>query len=138
MRNINYMGFSGTPSICGYGSTQVGNTVIMVFEHKHVGTSPQNLIEALTTANYNADFPNVEPSNIRVFEADFSGTGLFKYQEVTFSVISSNASTSMLDKIRDLLGSKPPVQWFFSSPNWHPLTDGDQQWLDGLIARGEI
>lgn len=138
MRNINYIGLHGTPSTCGYGSARIGNTIITIFEHKQIGTSPQNVIEELTADYYNKDYPNVEPTNFRVFEADFSGTGLFKYQEVSFSNIISNKKTGILASIRGLFGINPPTKWSFSTPSWNPVSQSEQQWLDSMIANNLI
>lgn len=126
MRNINYSGFSGTQSTCGYGSAMVNNTIIMIFEHKQIGTSPQNVIEELTTEYYNNEYQDVKPTNLRVFEADFGKNALSKYQEVTFSNIESNKKSGMHER------------WNFSDPGWNPVSKIDEQWLDSMIANKTI
>jgi len=137
MRNISYPGHHGIASTCGYGTAVIDNTIVMIFEHKHIGTSPQNVIEELTTYYYNQDYPNVEPTNFRVFEADFSGTGLFTYQEVSFSV-TSDKKDGIFANIKDWLGMNPPPRWYFSSPRWNPVSQNDQEWLGSLIAKNAI
>lgn len=138
MKDLHYSGWHNVPSMCGYGSGQIDGHIIMVFEHKNEGTSPQNLIEELTTELYNRDFLGIAPSNLRVFEADFSDTGLFKFQEVTFQDITSSEPKGFIDRLAAVFRAPTPVQWYFSNPKWKPLSSSDDQWLSNLIAQGQI
>lgn len=137
MELLNYNGFHGFPSQCGYGSNVIDGTPVMVFEHKMVGTSPQNMIEELTAALFNRDFPGLEPNGLRVFEVDFSGQGLFTYQEVIFDEVCQPDS-GVFSRPLVALGFRDPPAWHFNKPRWNPLTPADQAWLKGLIDTGQL
>lgn len=138
MKDLHYSGFNNNPSKCGYGAGQIGASNIMVFEHKNEGTSPQNMIEELTTTLFNKDFPGTSPSNLRVFEADFSGTGLFKFQEVIFQRVISNEPKGFLNVLKSVFSKPGLIQWHFSEPKWKPLSSTDELWLSTLISQGQI
>jgi len=137
MQIINYRGYGGIPSQCGYGGAVINGKPVIVFEHKMVGTSPQNLIEELTSVQFNQEFPGISPSGLRVFEVDFSGQGLFTYQEVEFQNVGQPRG-SLWNRISIALGFRPTPPWYFRAPKWNPLTPADQAWLQGLINAGTI
>lgn len=121
MQELNYRGFHGTPSCCGFGYTECAGVKVFVFEHLMIGTSPQNMIEELTSWAFNEYFPGKSPDQLRVFEIDRSGQGLFTHQEVSFgTVTSADGSCS------------------FGQPGWSPLSNQDKAWLDGMLASGQL
>lgn len=129
MKNLNFHGFSNTPSSCQYGIGEIGGKVAILFYQKElIGTSITNMIEHLVIHILAKELPGTSPENIRVFEhynPDLNP--IYEWSEVRFSKSGEiDEGKSILNKLVELVfPSKNPPRYYVDSPEWRNVSEQD-------------